>query len=157
MMWYKKSSDQGNAPAQNAIAVLHYYGNFTKALMWFKKAADQGYALAQNNIGHLYYHGKGVPQDTTKATEWYIKSRVNGYKSPLIKIDKGILLDTHIELHKEKEELQEKHNKLQKEICVIKRKLLEMELRPPSQGGDMFIEANKRFDEAIATENINKN
>ncbi|KAG2379474.1 hypothetical protein C9374_006591 [Naegleria lovaniensis] len=40
--------------------------------------AHQGYAEAQNNLGHMYEHGIGVPQNYSKALEWYQKSANQG-------------------------------------------------------------------------------
>ncbi|KAF9110238.1 hypothetical protein BGX30_008047, partial [Mortierella sp. GBA39] len=37
-------------------------------------AANQGSAFALNSIGTLYHHGRGVPQDSAKAMEWFLKS-----------------------------------------------------------------------------------
>jgi len=36
-----------------------------------KQLANQGNASAQYNLGVMYYKGDGVPQDRSKATEWF--------------------------------------------------------------------------------------
>ncbi len=41
--------------------------------------ANQGLASAQFYLGVMYYKGEGVPQDDTKAIEWYTKAANQGY------------------------------------------------------------------------------
>ena len=81
--WYKKSAEQGYAPAQNNLGVLYvrraevaedkstFLENFEKAEKWFKMAADQRYPLAQFNLYML--PGK------QKKLDWLIKSAEQGY------------------------------------------------------------------------------
>lgn len=43
-----------------------------------KGLAERGSAKAEYSLGEIYYEGKGVPQDSTRAKEWYGKSCNNG-------------------------------------------------------------------------------
>lgn len=43
-----------------------------------QKKAEQGYANAQYTLGLLYFNGEGVPQDHTKAREWWRKAAEQG-------------------------------------------------------------------------------
>ena len=40
--------------------------------------AAQGNTEAQTTLGHLYNNGRGVPQDYTKARQWYEKAAAQG-------------------------------------------------------------------------------
>ena len=42
-------------------------------------SAEQGDAKAQYNLGVCYENGHGVPQDYSKAVEWYRKSAEQGH------------------------------------------------------------------------------
>jgi len=65
--WYKKSADQGYAPAQYEIGLAHLgdQGKYRtdkpkeNAAKWFQMAAAQGYADAQNALGQIHYEKKG--------------------------------------------------------------------------------------------------
>ena len=46
-----------------------------------RPVAESGYADAQNNLGDCYYYGHGVPQDYTKAVEWFQKAANQGNAS----------------------------------------------------------------------------
>jgi len=48
---------------------------------WYLTAAKQEYDVAQFNIGTLYKNGQGVPQDYTKAAEWFSKAADRGNNS----------------------------------------------------------------------------
>ena len=41
--------------------------------MWYEKAAEQGDVYAQHIVAKMYEEGKGVPQDYSKALEWFGK------------------------------------------------------------------------------------
>lgn len=58
-----------------------------------QKAAEQGDADAQFKLGLLYSDGQGVPQDYTKAAEWFGKAAEQGHseaKNSLEKLEAGI-------------------------------------------------------------------
>jgi TPR repeat protein len=48
------------------------------AIKVFQMGAIHGNAIAMNNLGALYGSGSGVPQDYTKAREWYEKAAAKG-------------------------------------------------------------------------------
>jgi hypothetical protein len=54
-------------------------GNYSAALKILLPAAEAGDANAQNIVGAAYENGNGVPQDATKALEWYEKSVAQGF------------------------------------------------------------------------------
>ncbi|MDR1383934.1 MAG: hypothetical protein LBJ67_08840 [Planctomycetaceae bacterium] len=81
--WYRKSADQGFAPACCNLGDCYYQGigveqNKTESLEWFRKAAEQGDASAQYNIANFYFKGDGVPENKPEAIKWYIKSAEQG-------------------------------------------------------------------------------
>ncbi len=50
--WYRKSAEQGFAPAQYNLGVAYFFGDGTKenkseAIKWYLKSAEQDFALAQ--------------------------------------------------------------------------------------------------------------
>ena len=69
-------ADSGNAPAQNRLASIYFWGGHgvqqdaARAAQWYRKAADQGNALAQAHLGLMYEHGYGVPTDAVLARMW---------------------------------------------------------------------------------------
>ncbi|MCP4316418.1 MAG: sel1 repeat family protein [Hyphomicrobiales bacterium] len=73
---WKSLAKQGDARAQNGLAVVYQYGykNFGEATSWYRKAAEQGLPEAQYNLGNLYRLGKGVPQSYAVAAKWYKKA-----------------------------------------------------------------------------------
>lgn len=81
--WLRKSADQGNAEAQNMLAVLYNTGNGVEknpklAFEWLNKAAAQGEPHACYSLGYASEKGLGgMPQDTQKAIEWYRKAGDN--------------------------------------------------------------------------------
>src|SRR5439155_1144528 len=75
LTWYRKSADQGYAPAENQLATIYQHGfgavrNFKLALAYYRKAADQGYAPAQFNLGVTYESGNyGVKRSEEHTSE----------------------------------------------------------------------------------------
>jgi len=69
-------ADAGNAPAQNRLASIYFWGGHgvpqdaAQAAQWYRKAADQGNALAQAHLGLMYEHGYGAPKDPVMARMW---------------------------------------------------------------------------------------
>lgn len=81
--WYRKSAEQGFAPAQYKVGYAYAIGqgvphDDTEAAKWYRKAADQGHALAQLNLGTAYNKGLGLPRDDAEAEKWYRRSAENG-------------------------------------------------------------------------------
>ncbi len=74
--WYRKAADQGNAEAQNNLAVMYANGqgvpqDYAEAVKWFRKAAGQGFPRAQHDLAVMYANGQGVPQDYAEAYKWF--------------------------------------------------------------------------------------
>ena len=81
--WYRKSADQGQKDAQNALGVLYKNGegvkrDYKKAIYWYSKAAEQGHRYATLALGVLYKNGEGVKRDYKKAIYWYSKAAERG-------------------------------------------------------------------------------
>ncbi len=80
---WKPLAEQGNALAQNNLAVMHGRGqgvpqDFSEALRWYRRAAEQGNAGAQTALGGMYARGEGVPQDFAQAVRWYREAAEQG-------------------------------------------------------------------------------
>lgn len=76
LSWYRKSADQGYAPAQNDLGSMHQYGvgvqrDYAEAVKWYRKAADQDIPIAYTNLGFMYDKGLGVREDKAHAVELY--------------------------------------------------------------------------------------
>lgn len=74
--WYRKSAEQGFAPAQVTLGFMYVHGKGvakdpTEAVKWFRKAADQNDPIGQVNLGSMYVEGEGVEQDNVTAYMWY--------------------------------------------------------------------------------------
>jgi TPR repeat protein len=86
MMWYRKSAEQGFAPAETNLGILLETGgqitdrNYKEAATWYRKAADQGNAAAQFNLGEIYYVGRGddIARDYKEAANWFRMSAEQG-------------------------------------------------------------------------------
>ena len=68
----RKSSEKGDASAQNQLGLLYVKGkgvpqDYRHAKEWFEMAAKQGHAGAQVNLGTLYLHGDGAPRSAEMA------------------------------------------------------------------------------------------
>ena len=53
---------------------LYEKGEYAVAMVYFMKAGKNGNAKALYFIGSMYDNGKGVPQEHTKAFEYYMKA-----------------------------------------------------------------------------------
>jgi S1-C subfamily serine protease len=77
--WYRKSADQGYAPAQLFLGFRCYNDkNYVEAVVWYRKAAEQGMPDAESKLGLSYYSGQGVPQDYALAVKWFRKAAEHG-------------------------------------------------------------------------------
>ena len=77
---YIKSAEQGNVNAQFLLGKFYDSGlEYEKALDWYKKAAEKNVAEAYYNIAAFYIFGNGIPKDTTKAYDYYLKAAELGH------------------------------------------------------------------------------
>lgn len=72
--YFRRSADQGYAPAQVVLGFLHDTGTTVPAsphdaASWYRKAAEGGDSLAQWLLGRLYLNG-ALPQDDFAAEKW---------------------------------------------------------------------------------------
>ncbi len=80
----KSLAEQGDAAAQNNLAVLYQDGlgvgaDDTAALYWYEKAAAQGLSEAQFTAALMHSDGIGTPQDYAKAVSWYLPAAKQGH------------------------------------------------------------------------------
>ena len=78
MKWFRKSAQQNNHDAMEALGELYLYGkdvamNKQEAVKWFRKAADLGNDQAMWNLGRCYEKGEGVEKNIDQAVYWYKK------------------------------------------------------------------------------------
>ena len=97
LIWYRKAADQGNAYAQNNLAVFYSEGrgglpkDDREAARLYKLAADQGNAYAQANLGDFYEQGRGgLPKDEREAARLYklAADQGNAYAQARIEVRK---------------------------------------------------------------------
>jgi len=74
--WYRKSADQGYAPAQVHLAYLSRYGlgtpvDIEAASALYLKAAKQDDVVAEREIALRYFNGEGVGQSDFSAFQWF--------------------------------------------------------------------------------------
>jgi TPR repeat protein len=76
--WYRLAADQGNAAAQNKLALMYEDGrgglpkSDADAVHYLRLAADQGDTAAQNNLGAMYADGRGgLPKSDVDAVYYY--------------------------------------------------------------------------------------
>ena len=82
-MYYKEAAEQGDAMAQNMLALCYDTGegvkqDYVMAANWYCNAAEQGNASAQLNLGACYADGHGVGLDSAEAVKWYRKAAEQG-------------------------------------------------------------------------------
>ena len=89
--WYRKSAEQGFAPAQTNLGIMLETGgrverNYQEAASWYRKAAAQGDSAAQFNLGIMYYAGRGddIAPDYKEAAIWLGKAAERGNSSAQI-------------------------------------------------------------------------
>lgn len=78
LAWYKKSAEQGVAPAMLNLGWLYVSGgkiekDYQKAVLLFKQAANKGLTLGWASLGYMYENGFGVQKDDRKALQFYQK------------------------------------------------------------------------------------
>ena len=76
--WFLKAAQQGNVPAQVALATMLSFESdrqdLPAAARWFLKAAQQGNAQAMSGLVRLYETGGGVKRDMEKAGQWQARA-----------------------------------------------------------------------------------
>jgi hypothetical protein len=82
--WYYMAAEQGQADAQNNLAVMYEQGlgvpkNKSEAAKWYRKAAERYNAYAQHSFGRMYRDGDGVPQNLEEAARWIGKAAEKGH------------------------------------------------------------------------------
>lgn len=93
--WFRKSGQQGYAPAQLKIGEAYEFGkgapegDVEAAAYWYEKAAHQGNARAQTRLGSLYEKGAGVARDQAKAIELYTRAANQQYPPAMFNL--GVL------------------------------------------------------------------
>lgn len=93
--WFRKSAQQGYAPAQLKIGEAYEFGkgvpegDVEAAAYWYEKAAHQGNARAQTRLGSLYEKGAGVDRDEAKAIDLYTKAANQQYPPAMFNL--GVL------------------------------------------------------------------
>jgi TPR repeat protein len=70
-----KAAEQGNVPAQAAVAMLYANGrgveqNYSEAGKWWIKTAEGGDLKAARHAWNLYRNGEGVERNAAIANEW---------------------------------------------------------------------------------------
>ena len=79
--WCKKAFDYDEPVSMYGYVswVNEQEAGYQKVAGEIKKLAELGDALSQGILGYMYDSGNGVPQDYTKAVEWYRKAAEQGY------------------------------------------------------------------------------
>ena len=75
LKWYRRSAEQGFAPAQSALGLAYAQGHvaeqdFTQAATWCRLGAEQGDSDGQLCMAWLYAGGCGVEQNYTESVRW---------------------------------------------------------------------------------------
>ena len=91
---WRKAADMAPSNAQqscvddkNQHGVAHNKGYQDEKMREdFSPSSAPGIAVAQLNMGTCYYNGKGVPEDNTKAFEWYLKSAEQGHAKAMYNV-----------------------------------------------------------------------
>jgi len=81
---YRKSAEQGYAPAQRMLGNCFMDGEGVikdpgQAFYWIKKSFDQGFVPAINTMGYCYDLGIGVEEDKVQAFNYYKQAAEQGH------------------------------------------------------------------------------
>ena len=81
--WWKQAAEQGHAPAQVDLGLMHQIGvgtprNLVEAQRCYLAAAEQGNASGLHNLAYLYRRGNGVERDASQAAAWYLQAAQQG-------------------------------------------------------------------------------
>lgn len=79
LKWFKRSADQGFAPAQVSMGFLYDLGLGVKpdpieAARWYTLSAAQDDTDGEYDLGLCYLHGSGVRQDWDEAIKWFTRA-----------------------------------------------------------------------------------
>ena len=93
-------AQQGNADAQNAVALAYFSGTqgthkYHDAFIWFEKAAHQHHPAAMFNLGLMYQKGLGTLADAKLSRMWLQKSADAGNRDALYAI--GIIYQAELD------------------------------------------------------------
>jgi uncharacterized protein len=77
--WLVKSAEQGYAPAQLAVGLMHSKDDPAKAALWLQRAARQGNSEAQFWLGTAYEQGLFGTTNYKEAVSWFQKSAKQGH------------------------------------------------------------------------------
>src|SRR5205823_426962 len=149
---YQKAADEGNANAENRLAILYVNGqgvpkDFVKAAFWYGKAADQGNAGAENTLGTFYQNGQGSPQNLTKAAYWYQKAADAG--NQFAKQNLAAIQASQVESTPSPVARQPAATPVQRQTASANQQLSETELwrrYPPSPSGQGRVFSNAKGD-----------
>lgn len=83
VQWWSRAAEQGHAPAQVNLGLMHQAGagtprDFAAARHWYRAAAEQGDRDGQHNLASLYRHGEGGERDAGQALAWYLRAAQRG-------------------------------------------------------------------------------
>ncbi|KAF9156118.1 hypothetical protein BG015_007160 [Linnemannia schmuckeri] len=84
MDWFLKAAAQGHAAAQHSIGRMYECGEGVLksdviAAGWYRKAGEAGSIAAAMMVGYWYKIGTGgLPKDSKRSLQWYIKAAENG-------------------------------------------------------------------------------
>lgn len=81
--WWKQAAEQGHAPAQIDLGLMHQIGvgtpqDLVEAQRLYLAAAEQGNASGLHNLAYLYRRGDGVERDASQAVAWYLQAAQQG-------------------------------------------------------------------------------
>jgi TPR repeat protein len=91
MVWFGKSAEAGNVPAQMALGDIYLGGklnekNFPEAIKWYTMAAKNGNVRAQSFLGDCYFDAIEVKQDLKSALSYYTMAASQGDSNAVKKL-----------------------------------------------------------------------
>ena len=87
LWWLQEAAENENGHACFLLGQCYENGmggvpkNYEKAALWYIKGDEEsGNMECSFRLGHLYHYGKGVPQDYSKALNYYVVCRTFGFR-----------------------------------------------------------------------------
>jgi TPR repeat protein len=151
MKWYLEASKLGSSEAIFAIGYFYDYGtgvdlDYAKAMKWYLKASELGDGASNHNIGFMYYFGHGVDQNYKEAMKWFLRALASDPPC----LDSKDLVKSILAYHPDEMisffcKTMETAESLKRKVSELEQENLELKLRPPPEGGELYVEAKNRF------------
>lgn len=147
---YNKSIEKDCLIAMYTLALIYHLDynayeiekNYELAFELYKKSADREYVGGEISLGNMYYYGYGCVKDIDEAFFWYTRSWYNKYNH----YEKEDICDSFkYYIYNNPEIIFNKWMECEE----LKKYIIHLESKPPSEKGKIYEEAETHFESQI--------